>query len=86
MAFILTELLIENFSQYPARRREISPAMQCRFMREPIYLRNIMMTFISNNALRRSKNYLNADMRKLGLKPFSTYYDFSAKMVKKRLI
>ena len=50
-------------------------------MREPIYLRNIMMTFISNNALRRSKNYLNADMRKLGLKPFSTYYDFSAKMV-----
>ena len=52
-------------------------------MREPIYLRNIMMT---NNALRRSKNYLNADMRKLGLKPFSTYYDFSAKMVKKRLI
>ena len=54
-------------------------------MREPIYLRNIMMTFISNNALRRSKNYLNADMRKLG-KPFSTYYDFSAKMVKKRLI
>ena len=49
-------------------------------MREPIYLRNIMMTFISNNALRRSKNYLNADMRKLGLKPFSTYYDFSAKI------